>query len=509
MEEKTAPAACPYPEEFLSRMREQLGERYESYIETTAQPPVRGIRMNPLKTCGEGGSAALAFPERMAGKAGAPGDLLGPVPWAEYGYELAAESEAGKSVYHAAGCYYLQEPSAMAPAQMLLDALDVLRSSPAPGRHLRVLDLCTAPGGKSTQLAAGLDGRGILVSNEIHPARAKILSENMERMGVRNALVVSESPDTLAQRLEGFFDAALVDAPCSGEGMFRRDPEARAQWSPENVRMCAQRQEAILDAAARMIRPGGVLVYSTCTFAPEEDEGSIARFLERNPDFTCREQKRLWPMEVRGEGHFAALLLRRGDPEGMPMPPMGGWEPCLSPEASGKDGGKSGGKGGGKTGGKAAGKAVGKRQAPGAGKTVTVQAARKCLEEFLGENLKPDTDVTAERLLLFGDSLWQMPQETPTLAGMKVLRCGLQLGSIRGDRLEPAHALALTLSPGDVQRVMDLSEAEAARFVHGESLPAPDASAGWTLVCACGCSLGWGKVSGGILKNHYPKGLRK
>ena len=247
------------PEGFILRMQSLLGEEYAAFSASFDRPLCTGLRLNPLKT-------------------GFTGDLsrfsLSPVPWCPTGYVYDAASRPGLSPYHAAGLYYLQEPSAMAPAELL---------DPQPGE--RVLDLCAAPGGKSTQLAGKLQGRGLLVCNEINAKRAKILAGNIERMGIANALVLSEHPARLAERFAGFFDRILVDAPCSGEGMFRKNEDACDEWSPENVENCAARQAEILDCAAEMLKPGGRLVYSTCTFAPAENEGSISRFLERHPEF--------------------------------------------------------------------------------------------------------------------------------------------------------------------------------------------------------------------------------
>jgi len=235
---------------------------------------------------------------------------LKPVPWCETGFYYGKEIRPGKHPYHNAGVYYIQEPSAMVPAECL---------KAQPGDI--ILDLCAAPGGKSTQIAAAMKGEGILICNEIHPARAKILSENIERMGIKNALVLNETPEQLAEHFPVCFDKIMVDAPCSGEGMFRKNEEAGNEWSLDNVKLCADRQDGILHCAYEMLRPGGRMVYSTCTFAPEEDEGSVHRFLERHPDCQIAEGIdsegfihdkegciRLFPHKIEGEGHFAAVI---------------------------------------------------------------------------------------------------------------------------------------------------------------------------------------------------------
>ena len=293
------------PQQFLSRMEKMIGEEYPDFLASYERPRYHSLRVNPLKgTAGE-------LKEKASFQ-------LRPVLWAENGYYYQEEERPGRHPFHEAGIYYIQEASAMAPAVYL---------NAQPGE--RVLDLCAAPGGKSTQIGADLKGQGLLVCNEIHPHRAKILSENIERMGIRNALVVSHEPAYLAERFPEYFDRIMVDAPCSGEGMFRKNEGAIEEWSPENVEMCAARQEDILESAAVMLRPGGRMVYSTCTFAPAEDEGTISHFLEKHPEFQIEEVKkypgmssamppceravRLWPHKVKGEGHFLASLKKQGE----------------------------------------------------------------------------------------------------------------------------------------------------------------------------------------------------
>ena len=246
------------PKEFLARMERQLGEEYPAYLASLQRPRAAALRFNPLK--GEP-------PEVPFG--------LTPVPWEPMGFYFDPDARPGLHPYHEAGVYYLQEASAMAPVVLL---------APQPGE--RICDLCAAPGGKSTQIAGRMKGEGFLLCNEYSPKRAKILSRNMERMGVANALVTNETPERLAKLLPGYFDRVLVDAPCSGEGMFRKEEAAIADWSEETVAMCARRQGEILRQAAKLVRPGGLLVYSTCTFAPQEDEEAVESFLSEHPDFT-------------------------------------------------------------------------------------------------------------------------------------------------------------------------------------------------------------------------------
>lgn len=452
------------PQAFTDRMKEMLGEEYEAFFRSYKETKNQALRLNPLK--GE----SRRFLEQ------AP-FLLTSVPWEENGYYYEEADKPGRHPYHEAGVYYIQEASAMVPAVFL---------SPQPGE--RILDLCAAPGGKSTQIAAAMKGRGILICNEIHPARAKILSENMERMGIRNGIVVNHSPDVLAEHFSDYFDRILVDAPCSGEGMFRKNEEACREWSPENVSMCAKRQDEILDYAAGMLRGGGKLVYSTCTFAPEENEGSVSRFLKKHPEFevvpvekssgmesgnpgwitdpVCGLEGtvRLWPHKVKGEGHFAAVLQKKG---------VGSTE-----ERCGRYGYEKG------------------------------IAEKECREytAFRSEYIKSELKGV---LIKFGEQLYLLPEGAPSLKGLKVLHPGLHLGTIKKNRFEPAHSLALALKPEEAVQSTELPDmAAAAKYLSGQTFET-DRKAGWCLICAGGYSLGWGKAAAGVMKNHYPKGLRK
>ena len=336
---------------------------------------------------------------------------------------------------------------------------------PQPGD--RVCDLCAAPGGKTTQIAGAMAGSGFLLCNEINPKRAKILSRNIERMGVANALVTNEHPENLAKKYPGFFDRVLIDAPCSGEGMFRKEEAAVTDWSVETVQMCAHRQGEILSSAARLVRPGGRLVYSTCTFAPEENEQVIDRFLQTHPDFSPEQTDapwftpgpngsyRLWPHKLLGEGHFAAVLHRTGEQE---------------------------------------------RQA----ETASVQSLPREWNAFAKEL---EITLPQGKPVLFGQSLYWASPETPQLGGLKVLRPGLELGEVKKDRFLPAHALALWLPT--CANVHPLSAAcdDLKAYLHGDTIPTD--RTGWCLVTVDGYTMGWGKGDGKILKNHYPKGLRR
>ena len=437
------------PQAFLSRMQTLLGEEYAAFLTSYEQPRNKGLRFHPLKT---GVFPPLPF-------------LREPVPWEPCGFYLDPQARPGLHPYHDAGVYYLQEPSAMAPARLL---------DPQPGE--RVLDLCAAPGGKSTQLAAMMQGKGLLVCNEIHPKRAHILSSNVERLGIANALVLNEHPARLAERFPRFFDRILVDAPCSGEGMFRKETAAVEDWSREIVQMCAARQYEILCSAAQMLSPGGRLVYSTCTFSPEENEGVISRFLRTHPGFSvenvdapwfspgrpdCVEDAapglehtfRLFPHKLRGEGHFAAVLCSTDDGKKEPAPLQKGIP------------------------------------------------APRALTDFCMEY---DLCLPEGDLISFGQCCYLGAM--PELHSLRVLRAGLELGEIRKDRFLPAHALALWLKSFPVCADFPADSAEIDAYLRGEVLSG--SQIGWTLITVDGYSLGWAKGATGTLKNHYPKGLR-
>lgn len=429
------------PEKFLARMQQQLGDEYDEYLRSLQRPRAVALRFNPLK----GDIPALPF-------------VGEPVPWEPMGYYYDPDSRPGLHPYHEAGVYYLQEASAMASAALL---------EPQPGEI--ILDLCAAPGGKSTQIAGRMQGKGLLVSNEINQKRAKVLSRNIERLGIANTVVTNESPAALADRFPGFFHRIMVDAPCSGEGMFRKEEAAITDWSEENVEMCARRQAEILDCAAAMLRPGGRLVYSTCTFAPQEDEEAVEAFLARHPEFETESVNapwfqesrpgmyRLWPHKLLGEGHFAAVL-RKMD--------------CREETAD-----------------------------------VNPDKPMPLPKAFLTFAKELDIALPDGQAVTFGDTLYWMPPQMPALHRLRVLRPGLELGALKKDRFEPAHALALWLKHCKNEISLSPESKELAAYLHGEAIPC--AVRGWCLVKAGDYSLGWGKGDGNQLKNHYPKGLRK
>lgn len=449
------------PKDFLVKMKDLLQDEYESFINSYTENKHQGLRVNTLKVSIDEFLQKSPF-------------TLEKIPWVKEGFFYQEEERPGKHPYHEAGLYYIQEPSAMAVGEIM---------DPQPGE--KVLDLCAAPGSKSTHMAARMKQQGLLLANEIHPARAKILSQNVERMGIKNAVVTNETPDRLAERFPGYFDRILVDAPCSGEGMFRKDPTACTEWSKDNVALCADRQMDILQSAVRMLRPGGRLVYSTCTFSPEENERVISQLLQLDPTFAIEDVQvyegfgkgrgdwiteevqnidktiRIWPHRVQGEGHYIAVL-RKTDGE----------EPAKLKMAD----------------------------------TLTDRKLLKDYVQFAGETLH---DIPKGEYVLFGDQLYMIPAEMISLKNLKVLRPGWHLGTMKKHRFEPSHALALSLRGEQVKHTwsLDKDSREMMAYLRGESLQA-DGPKGWYLVEVDGYSIGWGKLAGGVLKNHYPKGLR-
>ena len=427
------------PQEFLHRIEKQLGEEFPAFLESLERPRAVALRFNPLK--GE-------IPEMPFVKE--------PVPWEPMGYYYDPQARPGLHPFHEAGVYYLQEASAMS-AVALLD--------PQPGEM--VCDLCAAPGGKTTQIAGRMLGEGFLLCNEINPKRAKILGRNIERMGVANALVTNEHPQNLANKYAGYFDRVLIDAPCSGEGMFRKEEAAVTDWSQETVEMCARRQAEILHSGAQLLKPGGRLVYSTCTFAPEENEQAIEQFLMNHPEFVREPVDapwftpagegafRLWPHKLLGEGHFAAVLRKTDGEEGDVL-------------------------------------------------QITGEKLPKEWESFSKE-LK--IKLPKGKAVFFGNSLYWAPEGMPDIRRIKVIRPGLELGEVKKNRFEPAHALALWLKKCENCQDLPAESKEIKAYMEGQVIPGN--CRGWCLIMTDGYSIGWGKGDGTSIKNHYPKGLRR
>lgn len=442
------------PSDYKLLMKQLLEDDYQSFIKTYNHPITRSLRVNVLKVS----------PEQL--KKQTPFHLRS-IPWVKEGfYYDSNRDQPGKHLYHNLGLYYIQEASAMAP----VEALD-------PQPNERILDLCAAPGGKTTQIAAKMQGKGILVANEIDPVRTKALVENIDRCGVTNAVILNEKPSSLRAPFRSFFDRILVDAPCSGEGMFHKDHESCKNWSLRLIERCAEVQSDILDTAAAMLRPGGRIVYSTCTFNPTENEGTIELFLEKHPEFRLNSiaQKehyqsgldpegftaRLWPHHLKGEGHFVAVMEKEDKKEVR--------------------------------------KRVKQDQYEKGEKLDTIK-------HFFQETLHIPFP---EPILIEGENVYVPPDDLPSLKGLRVKRPGRHLGTTRKGYFVPSHAFALSLNPKDVKQTIDyaLKEKDLHRYLQGETLSTSLAN-GWTLLSVDGFSLGWGKMSAGTLKNHYPKSLR-
>lgn len=456
------------PIEFEKKMKAFLGNEWDDFLYSYDNNRFQALRFNTLKV------QSQEERMRILKVLGISSDKR--VSWANEAYYFDENVRPGKHPYHEMGLYYIQEPSAMSAAALL---------APKPG--MRVLDLCAAPGGKSTQLATYLGDSGLLVSNEINTQRSRILSQNIERMGIKNAIVTNEDSFVLASHFPGFFNAIQVDAPCSGEGMFRKLPEAIEQWSMENVAICAARQKEILDNAAVMLKPGGTIVYSTCTFSKEENEDVIEYFLERHPDFTLEEMERFWPHKVDGEGHFVAKLVRRG---------------CVDTDLKADRKTK---------------KNKNSKNRKNETKPALTKENMKLLSEFLDETISEDMAawIKNSRLVMFGEQLYRLPDMEVDIKGLKVQRAGLHIGEFKKQRFEPSHSLALALKLNDAKNVVKLTcdNPQTIGFFNGQSVMLSDEQTaeckkGWALVCVDGYTAGWGKVNGTQVKNHYPKGLR-
>lgn len=467
------PTVDDLPADFRARIIDLLGDEAEEMLQALITPAT-GLRVNTLRATPDGYAQTSPFP-------------LEPLTWPAEGFTVTdPAARPGTHPHHAAGVYYLQDPGAM-----VVGALPVL------ARGARVLDLAAAPGGKSTHIGARMAGEGVLVANDVNIGRARELAGNLERCGVR-AVVTSASAEILAQRWPGWFDLVLLDAPCSGESMFHKSEAARADWSTEAVAGCARRQEDLLHEALRLTRPGGLILYSTCTFSPDENEQVIARILAEagtvrpeplppvpgavagRPDWVrsgvargIEHSIRLWPHRVAGAGHFVAALRVDGPApaEERPSRPVStpGGKPLDEPDG----------------------------------------AARRAFEAFLG-SAAPSLDLSGGVVRRRGDDLFLVPEEVPPLEGFRTLWPGWWLGTVKPGRFEPSHALAMGMATGVATLSLSFSadSDEVGAFLRGETLrvAGPD---GWLRVEVDGYPLGWGKRSRGIIKNHYPRGLRR
>ena len=428
------------PEKFLETIRTQLDDEFDAFLESYSRPVLGGIRINRLKITPE---------EYLA----LTGQSLESVPWNGDGSYCSEGTVYSKNPLYYAGLYYIQEPSAMLPAQMLpVEPGDI------------VLDMCAAPGGKSTALGARMNNQGLLVSNDISYSRAKALLKNIEAFGIKNSLVISEDPKKLASRLPEYFDKILIDAPCSGEGMFHKKPSMTQNWEKTGPEFYSKIQREIIEYGARMLKPGGDMVFSTCTFSPLEDEGTIQYFLERHPEFELVKEVRLWPHKVKGEGHYVTLLHKAGTKEHREVQPY----------------------------------------------TSSKKFKTDALDAFFKDaGLKVQLD--RKRLELSGDHVYYMPETMIDTNGLRVLRTGWYLGNIKKDRFEPSGAFAVGLKKEECGHIIDLDyrDGAAVKYLKCETLEADETfKNGWYLVCASGYPLGWGKLNRGTLKNKYPSGWR-
>lgn len=452
------------PIAFVERMRALLGDDADAFFAALSQPSMTGLRVNTLKLTPAQFANLVPW-------------VCESVPWCSSGLRLLDAVQPGKYPYHVAGLYYLQEPSAMAVAEAL-----------APQPCELVLDLAAAPGGKATHLAALMGNQGVLVANEIERSRTRSLAQNLERWGAHRTIITNETPQRLAEQWGALFDRVLVDAPCSGEGMFRKSPIAIDEWSVDAVQGCAVRQQHLLETAARLVRVGGHLVYSTCTFAPEENEQIIVQFLSQHDDFVLQQihlpgvasgrsdwlpvelvrsdleyTARLWPHQVYGEGHFVALLQR----------------------TTGSDARL---------------------------KKVSLQSAsrhiRALWHTFTAATLSTDP-AEDSMLVAFDKQLYAIPTDAPPLNTLRVVRAGLWLGTLHRDRIEPSHSLALALQSNDVLNCCDFTpdDERLRHYLQGHPLQEPG-EPGWILMTVSGFPIGWGRRAQGIIKNAYPKGLR-
>lgn len=448
------------PIEYTDKMKVLLGEDYQAYEDSFTKPHYASLRVNTLKITPEEFVKISPF-------------KLEPVPWTQNGFYYDPNEQPAKHPYYYAGLYYIQEPSAMTPAALLpIEEGD------------RVLDLCAAPGGKTTELAAKLNGTGLLVTNDISNSRAKALLKNVELFGVRNGIVTSEAPEKLLRYFEGYFDKILIDAPCSGEGMFRKDPAMVKSWEEIGVPYYDKLQKEIILNAARMLRKGGKMLYSTCTFSPEENESTIQYLLDTFPEFKVLEVPmcegfdhghpewvdgdeslkncvRLWPQKIKGEGHFIALLQKGDEDERMKV---------KHKEKSEK----------------------------------ITEEASQFLKQVAVKNFKKNHRLFEERLMSLPDGL-------VNLDGLRMLRTGMYLGDIKKNRFEPSQPLAMALKKEEFDAVIDLplKDDRVIRYLKGETIEVEDRKAsGYHLVCVDGFPLGFGKLSKGTLKNKYHQGWR-
>lgn len=440
------------PSKFTDEMKEMLGDEFDDFLASYDEDYYRGIRCNTLKITPSEFEKKVPFVSEK-------------VDWVQNGYYTSEDEQPAKHPYYFAGLYYIQEPSAMMPASQL---------PVKPGD--RVLDLCAAPGGKTTELGAKLKGEGVLVSNDISASRAKALVKNVELFGIKNAVVVSESPDKLAERLEGYFDKILVDAPCSGEGMFRKVHSIAKNWEQYGSQYYADIQRTVLPSAVKMLKPGGMMIYSTCTFSKLEDEDSISFILENNPDMELIESHKLFPHKIKGEGHFVALLHKKDTEE----------KNLKNDDRQGNERQK-----------------CRINQYDPKVRSKYKKISDEAFDFFESIGFKIDVS----RLWVNEDRINMLPEDAPDLSRLRVLRTGLFLGEMKKGRFEPSQSLALALKAEEYPNVLDLKldDDRVVRYLKCESIDVEDGEVndGYCLVAVDGYPLGWGKVDKGRFKNKY------
>ena len=475
------------PEAFVERVRMMLGEAFPAFMASYEQPRHYGLRVNPLKISPEAFEALSEF-------------HLTRVPFLPGAYEYTKEDAASRHPFYRAGLYYLQEPSAMLPADIL-----------APLPQDRVLDLCAAPGGKATALGARLRGKGVLVANDISKTRCRALLHNIEQFGITNAVVTNAVPSRLTGIFAGWFDKVLLDAPCSGEGMFRKDEGAVKDWSVEKSRECAAIQKDLVVQAADMLKAGGMMVYSTCTFSTQENEEVIRHLLRIRPEMTlCRIPERpgfsrgispqgqsedetarccvrIWPHIAGGEGHFICMLKKEGTAQ------EAAWDNAIWDVKEDE----------------AFRKASGSRRKKG-----KMQNRKADPQQNIDKDMLPFCP-EGTRIVRQGDVLFAQPSGIPELPGINVLRSGLMLGQLRKDRFEPSQSCALAMTGKDYPSVINFprDDPRLPHYLRGETVQLEEmniqSTGAWQLVCVEGYPLGWGKAVGGILKNKLPAGWRE
>jgi len=454
------------PASFVEKMQNLLGTEFDDYIKCYEEKRLYGLRVNTNKITVEEFKRICPFD-------------IEPIPWIENGFYYDGEHiQAAKHPYYFAGLYYLQEPSAMTPANRL---------PIEPGD--KVLDVCAAPGGKATELGARLQGKGVLIANDISNSRAKGLLKNIEVFGIGNVMVLSEEPGKLEEYFPEYFDKILIDAPCSGEGMFRKDKKMVKAWEEHGPEFFAKIQRSIVTQAARMLKPGGMMLYSTCTFDPEENEGTIEYLINQYPEFVIKEIRpyegfacgkpevtgskaedfaktvRIWPHKMHGEGHYVALL-QKGEDTGMNK------------------------------------------------EYLTKNRVKKVPEEILEFFKDVDWDMDWSRLELYSEKVYYMPENIPNVKGIRFLRTGLYLGDMKKNRFEPSQSLAMCLKKEEYKNTihLEVSDERVLKYLKGETIDVDDIvsakTKGWQLILVDGYPLGWGKLANGTLKNKYLPGWR-